>query len=62
MDVKQQVLSELDSRIRRLEVHRDDEKPVEGNQYAEMNHALSRVIGATLEKELEDLRNFVKEL
>lgn len=62
MDVKQEVLHELDSRIRRLEEHHDDEKPCEGNQYAEMNHALSRVIGATLEKELENLRDFVRDL
>lgn len=62
MDIKKEVLAELDSRIHRLEEHREDEKPNDGNQYAEMNHAISRVIGVALEKELEDLRSFVREL
>lgn len=60
MDIKQQILSELDSRIARIEEHADDEKDAGDNEYAKMNHALSKVIGATLKTEMEDLKDFVK--
>ena len=59
---KQEILNELDSRIDRLKEHEHDDKPTDGNQYDQLNHALSRVIGVSLEKELEDLRGFVEEL
>ena len=49
-NLKDQILSELDSRIGRLQ-----DKMV-------INHALSGVIGVSLEKELEDLRGFVQGL
>ena len=61
-NLKDQILSELDSRIGRLQDHRQEEKPREDNQYAVLNHALSGVIGVNLEKELEDLRGFVQGL
>lgn len=60
--VKKEILTELDSRIERLREHAHDDKPTDGNQYEQLNHALSRVIGVSLEKELEDLRGFVQEL
>lgn len=62
MDVKKQVLSELDSRLDRLNNHRDDRKPDHGNQFEQLNHAVSDVIGASLTKELENLRDFVNGL
>lgn len=61
-DVKSAVLQELDSRIDRLEEHEDDRKEENGNPYEEMNHALSHVIGHSLSKELNDLREFVEGL
>lgn len=63
MDViKQEILDELDDRIERLQNHAKDDKPSDGNQYEQLNHALSRVIGVSLEKELTNLRDFVEEL
>lgn len=61
-EIKNQILSELDSRINRLKEHEHDKKPCEGNQYAELNHAVSHVIGCSLEKELTDIKDFVKGL
>ncbi|WP_312640346.1 hypothetical protein [Hydrogenoanaerobacterium sp.] len=62
MDVKQKIIGELDDRIKRLEKHRTTStKPTE-NQYDELNQALSRVIGASLYHELEDIKSFVEGL
>jgi len=60
-DIKARVLAELDSRIARLEEHRDDEKPAD-TPYSELNHALSHAIGNPLIAELRDVRDFVEEL
>lgn len=62
METKNKIIAELDSRIERLYEHQNDEKENDGNQYAELNHAVSRVIGTALTKELEDVRNFVQGL
>lgn len=62
MELKQQIIGELNSRIQRLEEHRDDPKGGEENQYEKLNHAVSAVIGASLQKELEDIRSFVEKL
>lgn len=62
MSVKQQVLQELETRIRRLEEHRDDQVHLAGNQYEELNQALSHVIGVPLLQELTDLHEFVQNL
>ena len=59
---KQEILDELDDRIERLQNHAGDDKQTDGNQYEQLNHALSRVIGVSLEKELSSLRDFVEEL
>lgn len=61
-DVKSAVMQELDSRIDRLKEHEDDRKEENGNPYEKMNHALSHVIGHSLSKELNDLREFVEGL
>lgn len=62
METKEKILNELNSRIERLYEHQDDVKENDGNQYAELNHAVSRVIGTALTRELEDVRNFVNSL
>lgn len=59
MDCKQQILAELDSRLERLYQHEDDYKPSHENQFEELNHAVSKVIGSSLKKEIEDIRGFV---
>lgn len=61
MTLKQEILEELDSRILRLENHKDDYKPSHDNQFEEMNHAVSKVIGQALLKEIKSIREFVEE-
>ena len=61
-DIKKEITCELDKRIDRLRQHQDDEIIVTGNQYEELNQALSKVIGTPLLMELEDLKEFVQEL
>ena len=61
-NVKQEVLDELDRRITLLKEHQGDEITVTGNQYEELNQALSKVIGAPLTGELESMKEFVSKL
>ncbi len=62
-DIKQEIIQELNSRIERLKSHDDHRvSQQEDNQYAQLNHAVSRIIGVSLCKELEDVRQFVNEL
>ena len=56
---KQQVLDELDKRIKDLQEHRYDEIIITGNQYDELNQMLAKIIGVPLLKELQDVRDFV---
>jgi hypothetical protein len=56
---KQQVLDELDKRIKDLQEHRYDEIIITGNQYDELNQVLAKIIGVPLLKELQDVRDFV---
>jgi len=62
LSIKQQIIKELDSRIRRLDEHRTTATEPTENQYDELNQALSRVIGASLYHELEDIKGFVEKL
>ncbi|HIT18220.1 MAG TPA: hypothetical protein IAB57_01235 [Candidatus Fimivivens faecavium] len=62
MDIRQDVLNELDSRIGRLRKHRDDWKDDNGNEYEKLNHAVSTVLSVSLEKELLSVREFVNGL
>ncbi len=62
MDIKSQIINKIDDRLAQLNAHRFDEIVVTGNQYEELNQALSKVIGVPLIKELEDLRQFVVKL
>lgn len=59
MDLKQNILAELDSRLERLRAHQNDAIEITGNPYEELNQALSKVIGAPLVSELEDLRSYI---
>ena len=61
-DFKQQMLKELDCRIEKLEKHRYDRIVVTGNQYDELNQALSKVINVPLQQELSSLKEFVQEM
>ncbi len=61
-NIKQQVLQELDTRIQRLESHQSDRITITGNQYEELNQALSKVIGVPLMEELRDLKAYVQGL
>ncbi|NLP31182.1 MAG: hypothetical protein GX363_08645 [Clostridiales bacterium] len=61
-DIKERIIEELDSRIERLRDHQYKEIVVTGNQYEELNQALSKVIGAPLLTELESIKDFVEKL
>jgi hypothetical protein len=60
--IKSQVIQKIDSRIAELEEHQYDEIEINGNQYSELNQAISKVIGVPLRKELSNLKNFVEKL
>lgn len=61
---KQQILSELDCRISRLQKHANENRPgaQSDNPYGRVNEAMSHVIGEALTKELTDLRGYVDTL
>lgn len=61
-NVKQEVLDELDRRINLLKEHQYDEIQITGNQYEELNQALSKVIGVPLTGELQSMKEFVSKL
>lgn len=61
-NIKAEVISEIDRRIQNLQEHRFDEKIVTDNQYEELNHALSKIIGVPLFKELTSLKQYVEKL
>ena len=46
-------------RLERLRAHQNDAIEITGNPYEELNQALSKVIGAPLVSELEDLRSYI---
>lgn len=60
--IKAEIIQELDSRIQRLKAHRFDQPEPTGNQYEQLNQALSKVISVPLTKELEDVKAFVMQL
>ena len=61
-DIKSQIIAEIDDRVERLKEHRDDRIVVTGNQYEELNQAISKVIGVPLIEELNSLKSFVQQL
>lgn len=61
-NIKEDIIEELDRRILLLEEHQEGQIIVTGNQYEELNQALSKVIGAPLIGELESMKEFVGKL
>ncbi|WP_195985284.1 hypothetical protein [Clostridium sp. D33t1_170424_F3] len=61
-DMKKQIIAELDRRMNLLREHQNDQIVITGNQYSELNQALSKVIGAPLLEELGDVKDFVQSL
>ena len=61
-DIKCQTLNEIERRISRLKEHEDDKVILTGNQYNELNQALSEVIGVALLGELQGLKFFIEKL
>ena len=45
-----------------LREHQYDQIQITGNEYSELNQALSKVIGAPLLEELGDIKDFVQSL
>lgn len=60
--IKSQVIEKIDSRIAELKEHQYDEIEINGNQYSELNQAISKVIGVPLMKELSNLKSYVEKL
>lgn len=60
--IKQEIIRELDSRIRRLEDHQKEKDPPVRNQYEELNQAVSKTIGVPLLKELQSIKSYVEKL
>jgi hypothetical protein len=61
-DIKKEMISELDRRIQLLKEHENDQVICTGNQYEELNQALSKVIGVPLMGELQSIKEFVGRL
>ena len=61
-EMKSKIIGRLERRIGLLRAHRGEAIAASPNQYEQLNDALSRVIGVALEKELEDIRDFIQDL
>ena len=61
-NVKSEILEEINHRIEILREHQDEEIIVTGNQYEELNQALSKVISTPLIGELESLKSYIEKL
>ena len=57
-DIKKEIIAELDRRMDLLREHQYDQIEITGNEYSELNQALSKVIGAPLLEELGDIKAF----
>ncbi|MBR2847211.1 MAG: hypothetical protein IKC41_03730 [Clostridia bacterium] len=62
MDIKVSIINEIDSRLERLDEHKDDVKQESDNPYSEVTHALSKVIGYALAGELRSIKEYVEKL
>ena len=62
MDIKSSIITEIDSRLEKLEEHKDDVKKEPDNPYSEVTHALSKVIGYALAGELRSIKEYVEKL
>ncbi|MBU5450348.1 hypothetical protein [Acetivibrio sp. MSJd-27] len=61
-NLKSEIIQEIDHRIEILREHQDEEIIITGNQYEELNQALSKVIGTPLIGELESLKSYIEKL
>ena len=61
-DIKKEIIAELDRHMDLLREHQYDQIQITGNEYSELNQALSKVIGAPLLEELGDIKDFVQSL
>ena len=62
MDIKVSITNEIDSRLERLDEHKNDVKQESDNPYSEVTHALSKVIGYALAGELRSIKEYVEKL
>lgn len=61
-NLKSEIIQEIDHRIEILREHQDEEIIITGNQYEELNQALSKVIGTPLIGELQSLKSYIEKL
>ena len=61
-NLKSEIIQEIDHRIEILREHQGEEIIITGNQYEELNQALSKVIGTPLIGELESLKSYIEKL
>ncbi len=61
-NLKSEIIQGIDHRIEILREHQDEEIIITGNQYEELNQALSKVIGTPLIGELESLKSYIEKL
>ena len=62
MDIKASIINEIDSRLEKLQEHKNDKKHESDNPYSEVTHALSKVIGYALAGELRSIKEYVEKL
>ncbi len=58
--MKEKIISEINSRLRRLDEHKDDMPVNKDNPYSVVNNAVSKVVNLTLTHELEDICKFIE--
>ena len=61
-NLKSEIIQEIDHGIEILREHQDEEIIITGNQYEELNQALSKVIGTPLIGELQSLKSYIEKL
>ena len=59
---RKEILQELDRRISLLKEHQFDQIDISGNQYAELNQALKKVIGVPLMGELTSVKEYIEQM
>ena len=61
-DVKDKIILELDTRIHRLEKHKNDENIHSDNEFQQLEHAVSKILCMTLLHELTNLKEYITDL
>ena len=59
---RQEIIEEIDRQIGLLKEHENDAIEITGNQYAELNRALSKVIGVPLMGELTSMKEYIQQM